>query len=155
MAECLRVFTRFPQTSRVFFGGAHDNGYTSTLNYVSNEGFHHKLTILRGYKDFAAELKSLNLPYLDIPGLFMTEKLQTNNHKKLSNALPNFINTPVQVYDFDKFKNKAPFAPQPKGVPGSPANRAEKGRRPEPGTVRLSFAYNDMMRWLTRVVAFA
>ena len=85
MTECLRVFTRFPQTSRVFFGGAHDNGYTSTLNHLQNEGLQDKLTILCGYKDLAHELKSLDLPYLEIQGVFITQKLQNMNfnyHKK-------------------------------------------------------------------------
>lgn len=76
------MFTRFPQTSRVFFGGAHDNGYTSTLNYLQNEGLHSKLTILRGYEDLAHELKGLNLPHLNIEGLFMTKKLPTHAYKK-------------------------------------------------------------------------
>ncbi|KAI0092084.1 hypothetical protein BDY19DRAFT_875855, partial [Irpex rosettiformis] len=74
--ECLRVFTRFPQTSKVFFRGGHDNGYTSTLNQLQNEGLHTKITILRGYKDLAYELKSLNLPHVEIEGVFMTKKLQ-------------------------------------------------------------------------------
>lgn len=77
--ECLRVFTRFPQTTRVFFGGAHDNGYTSTLNFLHNEGLHEKLVILRGYRDLASEVKSLNLPHVDVEGVFMTHKLQTGH----------------------------------------------------------------------------
>ncbi|GJE86088.1 CCCH-type zinc finger protein [Phanerochaete sordida] len=130
--ECLRVFTRFPQTSRVFFGGAHDNGYTSTLNYLANEGLHHKLTILRGYRDFAPEVKSLNLPFLDIHGLFMTEKIPTNNFKKQPNMQSNHIN-PVQPLDFDKFKTKTSPALQSQDIPGSPGKKTEKGRRPTPG----------------------
>ncbi|KAJ6575150.1 hypothetical protein B0H19DRAFT_1127403 [Mycena capillaripes] len=76
--ECLRVFTRFPQTSFVFFGGGHDNGYTSALTSLENEGFLHKVILLRGYKDVAIELKNLRLPELTIDGVFMTQKLPTN-----------------------------------------------------------------------------
>ncbi|KAJ7487636.1 hypothetical protein B0H11DRAFT_2014190 [Mycena galericulata] len=76
--ECLRVFTRFPQTSFVFFGGAHDNGYTSALTSLENEGFLHKLVLLRGYKDVAFELRNLQLPELTIDGVFMAHKLPTN-----------------------------------------------------------------------------
>lgn len=73
--ECLRVFTRFPQTSRVFFGGGHDNGYTSTLSTLENEGLLEKVVLLRGYKTLAAELQHFDLPHLDIGGVFMTKKL--------------------------------------------------------------------------------
>lgn len=92
--ECLRVFTRFPQTSAVFFGGTcvsrvprfgftaftggHDNGYTSALTSLENEGLLHKVVLLRGYKDVAIELKNLQLPELTIDGVFMTQKLPTN-----------------------------------------------------------------------------
>ncbi|KAJ6604686.1 hypothetical protein DFH09DRAFT_1123509 [Mycena vulgaris] len=75
--EYLRVFTRFPQTSFVFFAGAHDNGYTSALTSLENEGFSHKLVLLRGYKDIAIELKNLHLPELSIDGVFMAHKLPT------------------------------------------------------------------------------
>ncbi|KAJ7492585.1 hypothetical protein FB451DRAFT_1218897 [Mycena latifolia] len=75
--EYLRVFTRFPQTSLVFFGGAHDNGYTSALTSLENEGFSKKFVLLRGYKDLAIELKNLQLPELTINGVFMTHKLPT------------------------------------------------------------------------------
>ncbi|KAJ7706142.1 hypothetical protein B0H17DRAFT_1035886 [Mycena rosella] len=75
--EYLRVFTRFPQTSLVFFGGAHDNGYTSALTSLENEGFSHKLVLLRGYRELAMELKNLKLPELTIDGIFMAHKLPT------------------------------------------------------------------------------
>jgi hypothetical protein len=88
--ESLRVFTRFPQTSRVYFGGGHDNGYTSTLNQIQTEGLHNKITILRGYKDIAYELRSLNLPFLEIEGVFITKKLQ-NTHKKFAPATAEII----------------------------------------------------------------
>lgn len=76
--ECLRVFTRFPQTSRVFFGGGHDNGYTSTLSTLENEGLLQKIVLLRGYKILATELQHFNLPHLDIGGVFMTKKLPSS-----------------------------------------------------------------------------
>ncbi|EPQ60792.1 hypothetical protein GLOTRDRAFT_124541 [Gloeophyllum trabeum ATCC 11539] len=100
--ECLRLFTRFPQTSRVFFGGGHDNGYTSTLNYLQNEGLVEKIVLLRGYRDLASELKSLNLPNLEIEGVFMLRKLPTFPHKK-SSTPPSTI----QAEDFDKFRTSS------------------------------------------------
>ncbi|KAJ3475177.1 hypothetical protein NLI96_g12010 [Meripilus lineatus] len=115
--ECLRVFTRFPQTVRVFFGGAHDNGYTSTLNYLQNEGLLNKMIILRGYKDLAFEIKSLDIPCIEIDGLFMSRKLQTINNKKPNNSgngttsNMNVVNLNgshmvVHPQDFDKFRPK-------------------------------------------------
>lgn len=95
--EYLRVFTRFPQTSRVFFGGGHDNGYTSTLNQLQNEGLHNKITILRGYKDLAFELKSLGLPHLEIEGVFMTNKLQNSVKKSSPAAAQNIENVMKKV----------------------------------------------------------
>ncbi|KAJ7361717.1 hypothetical protein DFH08DRAFT_1033393, partial [Mycena albidolilacea] len=86
--ECLRVFARFPQTSFVFFGGGHDNGYTSALTSLENEGFLNKVVLLRGYKDVALELKNLRLPELTIDGVFMTRKLQTNVFQRNRNHFP-------------------------------------------------------------------
>ncbi|KAH9849783.1 hypothetical protein C2E23DRAFT_736548 [Lenzites betulinus] len=84
--ECLRVFTRFPQTAKVFFGGAHDNGYTSTLNLLQNEGLLDKVILLKGYKDLAHEISNLSLPQLEIDGVFITKKLYTNGTKKAAAA---------------------------------------------------------------------
>ncbi|RPD82575.1 hypothetical protein L226DRAFT_549286 [Lentinus tigrinus ALCF2SS1-7] len=84
--EYLRVFTRFPQTSKVFFGGAHDNGYTSTLNLLQNEGLLDKVILLKGYKDLAHEIHNLNLPQLNIDGVFIQKKLQTNGKQKVGPA---------------------------------------------------------------------
>lgn len=116
------MFTRFPQTTHVFFGGAHDNGYTLTLNYLQNEGFFHKLIILRGYKDFAPELRSLNLPYLEIEGLFLKDKLPSNNYKKPNASVPSSRDTnhTVQPQDFDKFRTKSAT---PQGQPSTKKSR--------------------------------
>ncbi|KAH9946643.1 hypothetical protein B0H21DRAFT_778993 [Amylocystis lapponica] len=121
--ECLRVFTRFPQTSRVFFGGGHDNGYTSTLNYLQNEGLLDKVILLRGYKDLAHELKSLELPHLEIEGVFMTKKMHSNPFKKnkdASQAIPI-----VQPQDFEKFRSK-PAVPAMNQSAPSPVRRPRR-----------------------------
>lgn len=57
------------------FQGGHDNGYTSTLSTLENEGLLEKVVLLRGYKTLAAELQHFDLPHLDIGGVFMTKKL--------------------------------------------------------------------------------
>ncbi|KII94335.1 hypothetical protein PLICRDRAFT_424408 [Plicaturopsis crispa FD-325 SS-3] len=105
--ECLRVFTRFPQISKVFFGGGHDNGYTSTLNSLENEGFLGKVVLLRGYKDLAVEIKNLELPELDIEGIFMPRRLPPKPKKYVSPP----PNVPVQPHDFEKFRES--YKPPP------------------------------------------
>lgn len=135
--ECLRVFTRFPQTSRVFFGGAHDNGYTTTLNYLQNEGLFNKLVILRGYKDLAPELRSLNLPYLDIEGLFLQEKLNTRAFYKKGSAANNSnkpnaatSNTVPQAQNTETSRPKGANSNQP-----STSGKAAQPRRLAPNLV--------------------
>ncbi|KAH7915789.1 hypothetical protein BJ138DRAFT_1132371 [Hygrophoropsis aurantiaca] len=98
--ECLRVFTRFPQMSRVFFGGSHDNGYTSTLNYLENEGLLKKIVLLRGYRSLALELRNLNLPELEIEGVFMSKKLPTTIFKKTTVT----TTSGLSPEDFEKFR---------------------------------------------------
>lgn len=71
------------------FSGAHDNGYTSTLNLLQNEGLLDKVILLKGYKDLAHEINSLNLPQLNIDGVFIQKKLQTNGKQKATAAVPN------------------------------------------------------------------
>ncbi|KAJ7788465.1 hypothetical protein B0H14DRAFT_2948732 [Mycena olivaceomarginata] len=68
--------------------GGHDNGYTSALTSLENEGFLNKVVLLRGYKDVALELKNLRLPELTIDGVFMTRKLQTNVFQRNRNHFP-------------------------------------------------------------------
>lgn len=120
--ECLRVFTRFPQTSKVFFGGAHDNGYISILNQLQNEGLRNKLVVLRGYKELAYELKNLKLPTLEIVGLFMTEKLQTI-------APPRKHSPPslVKPQDFEKFRATPQTSSPREFVAAKAAQFTEKG----------------------------
>ncbi|KAK0208328.1 hypothetical protein DFS33DRAFT_1302785 [Desarmillaria ectypa] len=73
--EHLRLFTRFPQTFLVYFGGAHDNGYTSTLASLQNEGLLDKIVLLKGYKELAIELKHLQIPVVEVGGVFRSTKL--------------------------------------------------------------------------------
>lgn len=43
-----QTFARFPQTAKVFFGGAHDNGYSASLKYLEHEGLLSKVVFLKG-----------------------------------------------------------------------------------------------------------
>ncbi|TFK57272.1 hypothetical protein OE88DRAFT_1690849 [Heliocybe sulcata] len=143
--ECLRLFARWPQTSRVFFGGmynllkvhgraadlsdagGHDNGYTSTLNHLQNEGLFEKIVLLRGYKDIAWELRSLNLPDLEINGVFMPRKLSNYPHKKT----PTPPST-IKADDFEKFR-ASPRTPS-SSLTMSPkqTNKSLMNRYPDP-----------------------
>ncbi|KAI0669923.1 hypothetical protein C8Q78DRAFT_976572 [Trametes maxima] len=126
--ECLRVFTRFPQTSKVFFGGAHDNGYTSTLNLLQNEGLLDKVTLLKGYKDLAHEINNLNLPQLEIEGVFITKKLYTNGTKKAAAAAAAASAKPTVVNGLLS-SPKAMNSPKPaKGPTLQQMQEAEKAR---------------------------
>ncbi|TFY69774.1 hypothetical protein EVJ58_g230 [Rhodofomes roseus] len=98
---------RFPQTSKVFFGGAHDNGYTSTLNYLANEGLLEKVILLRGYKELAYEIKGLQLPHIEIDGLFMKKKLYTHPAKKTNNAQSIPGTSPQPSHDVEKTRSKS------------------------------------------------
>ncbi|TFK89773.1 hypothetical protein K466DRAFT_574615 [Polyporus arcularius HHB13444] len=120
--EYLRVFTRFPQTSKVFFGGAHDNGYTSTLNLLQNEGLLDKVVLLKGYKDLAHEIYSLRLPQLDIEGVFIQKKLQTNSKYKPTAAVANSAGS------------AAGKSPKPPKQPMPLSQDNDKARHSKPGT---------------------
>ncbi|PIL31987.1 hypothetical protein GSI_06691 [Ganoderma sinense ZZ0214-1] len=128
--ECLRVFTRFPQTTKVFFGGAHDNGYTSTLNLLQNEGLLDKVVLLKGYKDLAHEINNLRLPQLEIDGVFIQRKLQTNGKQKAAAAVANASAAHAVA-------NKSPKPSKQPMTPGSSASESEKirlGPGGKPGT---------------------
>ncbi|KAF9242910.1 hypothetical protein BU15DRAFT_72565 [Melanogaster broomeanus] len=98
--ECLRIFTRFPQTSRVFFGGGHDNGYSSTLSHLENEGLLKKIVLLRGYGTLAAELQHFDLPEAHLQGVFMAKKLPPNPKKAHTTSSAD-MHTP----EFDKLQH--------------------------------------------------
>ncbi|KAG8830455.1 hypothetical protein FRC18_008060 [Serendipita sp. 400] len=73
--EYLETFTKLPQTVKVFFGGSHDNGYYGTLAALQTLGHRQKLVLVQSYSQIGREISALKLPVLDIPGLFMPEKL--------------------------------------------------------------------------------
>ena len=93
----------------IFGLGGHDNGYASTLNYLQTEGLLEKVTLLRGYEVLAKEVRSLNLPQLQIEGVFMTKKLHSKSPSKLS-LLP-IIMPPLEPKDFEIFKTSSRSAP--------------------------------------------
>ncbi|CAE6541282.1 unnamed protein product [Rhizoctonia solani] len=84
--ELMRIFVRFPHVKKIYFGGGHDNGYTSNLATLQTEGYLDKIVLLQGYTEVAAEIKTLPLTRLDNNGLFLAEKL--SNKTVLANAAP-------------------------------------------------------------------
>ncbi|TCD71069.1 hypothetical protein EIP91_000161 [Steccherinum ochraceum] len=94
---------RSPQTSKIFFGGSHDNGYTPDLKSLISDGYGHKLILLPGYTEIASSIRELELDTLLIPNLFLADKLTFAKTPRAPNgALP----------DFDPF-DVAPTPPTP------------------------------------------
>lgn len=90
--ELLELYSRLPQTFKIYFGGmfllpiallksniyikgAHDNGYHGSLSAMQTMGLKEKLVILQSYTQIAREIATLKYRSLEIPGLFMTDKL--------------------------------------------------------------------------------
>ncbi|KAH7337703.1 hypothetical protein B0J17DRAFT_615538 [Rhizoctonia solani] len=73
--ELMRIFIRFPHVKKIYFGGGHDNGYTSNLATLQTEGYLDKIVLLQGYTEVAAEIRTLPLERLKNNGLFLSEKL--------------------------------------------------------------------------------
>lgn len=90
----LQSWTQFPQTSRIYFGGAHDNGYYPTLAELHNNNLLDKLVLLQGYDQMAHEIASLHMPVLNIGGLFRTEKIPKMLAANVNGALSARPSTP-------------------------------------------------------------
>jgi hypothetical protein len=93
--------------------GGHDNGYTSTLNYLENEGLLGKIVLLKGYKDLAMDVRSLNLPQLKIEGVFMRDKLPTSTYA-----------SPAKAAQRLQFEDPHKYRPSRQHSPKSPSRKA-------------------------------
>ncbi|KAI0076649.1 hypothetical protein K474DRAFT_1707982 [Panus rudis PR-1116 ss-1] len=75
----LRTFladnVRMPSTWKIFLGVTHDNGYVPDLRTIMLNGNKEKLILLPGYSEIATGIQKLGFPSLNIPGLFMLDKL--------------------------------------------------------------------------------
>lgn len=112
-----------PVWKLIVVAGAHDNGYTSTLNLLQNEGLLDKVVLLKGYKDLAHEINNLNLPQLEVEGVFIQKKLHSNGKQKVAAAVVSAAATPVtkspkppkqaqlQTQDTDKARYSKPGTP--------------------------------------------
>lgn len=89
------------RTSRVFFGGCHDNGYVSLIQSMVTAGYEDKIVLLPGYSEMACGIRDLHLPSLQIPNLFMSEKLLVLNSKpslaSIAGSIPR-SNSPLPSY---------------------------------------------------------
>ncbi|KAJ7605300.1 hypothetical protein FB45DRAFT_849131 [Roridomyces roridus] len=66
---------RLPETFKIVFGGCHDNGYLANLRSQITAGYKEKLILLQSYTEIAGEIAALGLPILNIPDLFLSQKL--------------------------------------------------------------------------------
>lgn len=64
---------------KIYFGGGHDNGYTTNLTMIQNEAYLDKVVLLKSYTQLAAEIKALGLPCLENNGVFFSERLSLNS----------------------------------------------------------------------------
>lgn len=62
---------------------------------------------MRGYKELAYEIKGLQLPHIDVEGLFMKKKIYTHASKKTNNAQSGPGTPPQTSNDIDKARSKA------------------------------------------------
>ncbi|KIM81183.1 hypothetical protein PILCRDRAFT_821629 [Piloderma croceum F 1598] len=76
-------FIQSPQTSKILFGGCHDNGYITSLRSAMTGGFKDKLVLLRGYKVSEAGIDKLGLPSMTIANLFLETKLIPSPHSPI------------------------------------------------------------------------
>lgn len=89
--------SRLPQTFKVIFAGpwfslfcglstsilkigCHDNGYVVNLRSLITAGFKEKLILLKTYAEMATGIHELDLPTMDVPGLFMGHKIGPVSH---------------------------------------------------------------------------
>ena len=114
--ELMRIFVRYPNVKRIYFGGGHDNGYSNNLATLQNEGYLHKVVLLKSYSQLAVEIKALGLPCLENNGIFLPVKLSARN-MAASNAA-----SPAPPMTRGKSANKSPVPPpaQPILPPPSP-----------------------------------
>ena len=112
-------------TGLTLSAGAHDNGYTSTLNLLQNEGLLDKVVLLKGYKDLAHEINSLRLPQLEIDGVFIQKKLHTNGKQKAAAAV-SAAATGAAATANNKSPKKQPLTPA--------SSESDKARQSGPST---------------------
>ncbi|KAF8527670.1 hypothetical protein JB92DRAFT_2865575 [Gautieria morchelliformis] len=86
--ELLLFYARIPQTSLIFFGGTHDNGYFTALSQLQGEGFLRKIVLLKGYEQVAARIQSLRLPTLEMKSLFMPHRLNSQRGSRSYRSTP-------------------------------------------------------------------
>ena len=108
---------------KVYFGGGHDNGYTTNLTTIQNEGYLDKIVLLQSYTQLAAEIKALGLPRLENNGVFLSEKLSP---KSMNGGAPGMNRT--------KSGNKA--------VPGTPVPQPPPAPEPAPGPIKVAGSKN-------------
>lgn len=59
--------------------GSHDNGYATELESLISQGLKDKIILLPGYAEVASKIRNLGLDTLQIPNLFLAEKLSEDS----------------------------------------------------------------------------
>ncbi|KAJ7904396.1 hypothetical protein B0H14DRAFT_2662655 [Mycena olivaceomarginata] len=95
---------QLPQTFKVVFGGCHDGGYLACLRSSETSGYREKLILLKGYTQMAPAIAELDLPFIEIPDLFMTQKLVPVNRWTTLSHSPNQMVTDTDTISDDASK---------------------------------------------------
>lgn len=134
LREHLDIFLRNPQTSKIFFGGSHDNGYVGNLVAAQTNGYIKKIVILRSYATLAREIQNLHLPSLDIPGLFLPNKLPG----LLGSTSPPNHYSPVQTPTYLSDGSLPNYHSDTQRAPASPRKhpRSMRGTSTDHGTTK-------------------
>lgn len=73
------------ETTKVLFGGCHDNRYVPMLHSLLESGLREKLVLLPGYVEMASEIRKFPIPSLIVPNLFVPERLNAGHHHLMTN----------------------------------------------------------------------
>ncbi|KAF6760798.1 hypothetical protein DFP72DRAFT_881502 [Ephemerocybe angulata] len=115
-----------PQTEFLVFGGCHDSGYISELNTHITRGLGHKLRLLQAYDEPPVYvIGALKLPIIQIPGLFVPEKLPETGSTPWVSPAPNSGLSLPPVDDDTLPPSLSPLPPMgsPKTSPKVPSSR--------------------------------
>ncbi|KZT60349.1 hypothetical protein CALCODRAFT_130643 [Calocera cornea HHB12733] len=139
----LRLFADVAACKLIVLGASHDNGYSSILHSLTAENKLDKILLLKGYNVLAQELKAFENRVVDIPGLFMSEKLPP--------FFPGMINIPNTKATLSTMRDSQP-SPEKETAPDDVVlyataaqmarniSRPESSEPPETGALRTNMA---------------
>ncbi|KAG8886744.1 hypothetical protein FRB98_001045 [Tulasnella sp. 332] len=140
LRKSLELYARLPQVRKIFFAGAHDNGYLPTLISLGTEGQLDKLVIIKGHAmayEFDMFLQETSVDVIALPNLFLRQKLLSSgalNSKPHSFALPSKSSYPSGTSSASIGHATTGSPPTPRGQnsstrPTSPTKSPQKNQK--------------------------